>query len=204
MKTAGWIFLILGIVSFLGAAIGSSSVVGPCFWIALGAFLIYKGDEKEKEKAIENQNKRAAVTPDIPATQLATDRATQLDAPIDVTEPLTSNQKECAFCLTMFFAGFNNYNEKVAFIINNSAAYFGVDASQTSIQNVTNRHKDADKIIDTVISIKDIKTKEYTLLSCYDLAKTSGRADAVELLVRIAKDWGYSREQLHRLIEEYS
>ena len=103
MKTAGWIFLILGIVSFLGAAIGSSSVVGPCFWIALGAFLIYKGNEKEKEKAIENQNKRAAVTPDIPATQLATDRATQLDAPIDVTEPLTSNQKECAFCLTMFF-----------------------------------------------------------------------------------------------------
>ena len=50
MKTAGWIFLILGIVSFLGAAIGSSSVFGPCFWVALGAFLIYRGKEKAKEK----------------------------------------------------------------------------------------------------------------------------------------------------------
>lgn len=57
---------------------------------------------------------------------------------------------------------------------------------------------------DSCLCINDIKTKEYTLLSCYDLAKMSGRADAVELLVRIAKDLGYAREQLHRLIEEYS
>ena len=104
----------------------------------------------------------------------------------------------------MFFAGFNNYSEKVAFIIHNSASYYSLEASQTSIQTLMNKHKDPDKIIDTVISINDIKTKEYTLLSCYDLAKMSGRADAVELLARIAKDWGCSREQLHKLIEEYS
>ena len=200
MKTAGWIFLILGIVSFLGAAIGSSSVFGPCFWIALGAFLIYRGKEKEKE----NQDKREAVIPDEHIVQPVTDGTMQDDAPIDATELLTSNQKECAFCLIMFFAGFNNYSEKVAFIIHNSAAYYSLDASQTSIQARMNKHKDPDKIIDTVISINDIKTKEYTLLSCYDLAKMSGRADAVELLVHIAKDWGCSREQLHRLIEEYS
>ena len=200
MKTAGWIFLILGIVSFLGAAIGSSSVFGPCFWIALGAFLIYRGEEKAKE----NQDKKETVTPDRQIAQPVTDRTTQHDVPIDATEPPTSNQKECAFCLIMFFAGFNDYSEKIAFIIHNSTTYYSLDSSETSIQTLMSKHKDPDKIIDTVISINDIKTKEYTLLSCYDLAKMSGRADAVELLVRIAKDWGCSREQLHRLIEEYS
>ncbi|MBQ7773668.1 MAG: hypothetical protein IJ383_06345 [Bacteroidales bacterium] len=165
MKTAGWIFLILGIVSFLGAAIGSSSVFGPCFWIALGAFLIYRGKEKEKEKAKENQDKKEAVIPDRQIVQPVTDRAMHDDAPIDATELLTSNQKECAFCLIMFFAGFNNYNEKIAFIIHNSAAYYSLDASQISIQDLMNKHKDPDKIIDTVIRCKDtIIRKQFTTL----------------------------------------
>lgn len=47
MKVAGWIILILGILSFTGAAIASHSVFGPCFFIALGAFLIHKSNNKE-------------------------------------------------------------------------------------------------------------------------------------------------------------
>lgn len=46
MKVAGWIILVLGILSFIGAALASHSVFGPCFFLALGAFLIYKDREK--------------------------------------------------------------------------------------------------------------------------------------------------------------
>ena len=46
MKVAGWIILVLGILSFTGAALDSHSVFGPTFLIALGAFLIHKSGEK--------------------------------------------------------------------------------------------------------------------------------------------------------------
>ena len=48
MKITGWIILILGILSFTGAALASHSVFGPTFFIALGAFFIHKSDEKNK------------------------------------------------------------------------------------------------------------------------------------------------------------
>lgn len=47
MKVAGWIILVLGLLSLTGAAIASHSVFGPCFFIALGAFLIHKSNNKE-------------------------------------------------------------------------------------------------------------------------------------------------------------
>ncbi len=47
MKTTGKVFLIFGILSFIGAALGGNSVFGPCFFIALGAFLIHRGQRKE-------------------------------------------------------------------------------------------------------------------------------------------------------------
>ncbi|MCQ2343698.1 MAG: hypothetical protein MJ002_02100 [Paludibacteraceae bacterium] len=53
MKTTGIVFLVLGIVSFLGCVLGGSSVVGPCFWIALGALLIYRSKEREERKKKE-------------------------------------------------------------------------------------------------------------------------------------------------------
>ena len=48
------------------------------------------------------------------------------------------------------------------------------------------------------------KTKEFLLLTCYDLTKMSGRAEAYELLYNIANDMGYNRERLHMLIRQYS
>lgn len=50
MKTTGKVFLVLGILAFLGAALGGNSVFGPCFFIALGAYLIHRANEKEKNK----------------------------------------------------------------------------------------------------------------------------------------------------------
>ena len=48
MKITGWVILVLGILSFTGAALASHSVFGPTFFIALGAFLIYKSEEINK------------------------------------------------------------------------------------------------------------------------------------------------------------
>ena len=56
MKTAGKVFLTLGILSFLGAVLGGSSVFGPCFFIALGAFLMYRANEKEEDQAKDVTN----------------------------------------------------------------------------------------------------------------------------------------------------
>lgn len=53
MKITGIVFLVLGIVSFLGCVLVGTSVFGPCFWIALGALLIYKGKEGEERKKKE-------------------------------------------------------------------------------------------------------------------------------------------------------
>lgn len=48
MKTFGWICLILGGLSFIGAGLAGDSVLGPCFWIALGIMLVYIAKEREK------------------------------------------------------------------------------------------------------------------------------------------------------------
>lgn len=50
MKKAGWIILVFGSLSFLGAALKGNHVFGPTFWIALGLFLVHRGKAKEKEK----------------------------------------------------------------------------------------------------------------------------------------------------------
>lgn len=50
MKTAGWILLVFGCLGFLGNILGGSNPTGATFWIALGAFLIYRSNQKKKEK----------------------------------------------------------------------------------------------------------------------------------------------------------
>ena len=39
MKTFGWICIVLGALSFIGAASAGHSVFGPVFWLALGIAL---------------------------------------------------------------------------------------------------------------------------------------------------------------------
>lgn len=49
MKTTGKVFIIIGALSFIGAALYGHSVFGPLFWIGLGAFLIQRTNEKDKK-----------------------------------------------------------------------------------------------------------------------------------------------------------
>ncbi|MFC2455693.1 MAG: hypothetical protein ACFNUM_07500 [Segatella salivae] len=50
MKIAGWIILVFGALSFLGCLIGGNSVFGPLVWIAIGAFCLYRAEQKKKDK----------------------------------------------------------------------------------------------------------------------------------------------------------
>lgn len=50
MKITGWIILVFGLLSLLGCIIGGSNPMGPTFWIALGIFLLYRANQKKKEK----------------------------------------------------------------------------------------------------------------------------------------------------------
>ena len=50
MKTAGWIFIVIGALAFLGAASKGNSVFGPLFWIGFGGVLLYLKREREENK----------------------------------------------------------------------------------------------------------------------------------------------------------
>ena len=41
MKTIGWILIVIGALSFIGAASKGHSVFGPLFWLGLGGTLVY-------------------------------------------------------------------------------------------------------------------------------------------------------------------
>ena len=56
MKTFGWICIVLGGLSFIGAASAGHSVFGPVFWLALGIALVYFGNQKEEEKKKKESN----------------------------------------------------------------------------------------------------------------------------------------------------
>lgn len=53
MKIAGWILIVLGSLSMVGAASTGHSVFGPIFWLGLGIALLYfanlkKNNDKEQ------------------------------------------------------------------------------------------------------------------------------------------------------------
>lgn len=182
MKTIGWICLTLGIMGLLGALIGPSSSIGPLFWTSLGAFLIHHSEVKENDaKNSEQQNKY--ITHQYKNT-------------------LTLEQKECAFCFIMLFVRFNENNEKVSSIIEDNLEYFGLETSLQSVENCFRRHGDIDVIMNGVKNINDIKTKEYTLLSSYELAKMSKREEAENLLFLMAEEIGFSADYVYHLLKE--
>ncbi len=58
MKTTGWIFTIIGVLAFFGASLKGHSVFGPCFFLALGLFLINKASSKDQDKTKNDQDKK--------------------------------------------------------------------------------------------------------------------------------------------------
>lgn len=204
MKIAGWIFIVIGVLAFFGAASKGNSVFGPLFWIGIGGTLIYLKREKEET----SNEKKVVVTPkpephDNP--QVKEDKPVQNYQ--EQNAPVTFEQKEAALCLIAFFAGYNDNltADGAAYMVSSqSAIFFGIGNYKETLTAALPKYQDADKLIDTVLTIKDRKSREFILLTCYDLAMMSGKAEAYGFLYNIANEMGYDKERLHMLIDQYS
>ena len=49
MKIAGWILLVLGSLSCIGALTAGHNISGPLFWIAIGIMLIIRSKHNKKD-----------------------------------------------------------------------------------------------------------------------------------------------------------
>ena len=203
MKIAGWIFVVIGVLAFLGAASKGDSVFGPLFWIGIGIVLLYLKRERE-ENNIENSIAEAATPKKTETLKVEEKKSEEID--VEQNYPVTFEQKEAALCLIAFFAGYNDdimTNDAAYMISSQSAIFFGIGDYKEALTAALPKYQDADKLIDTVLTIKDKESKEFILLTCYDLTKMSGKAEAYEFLYNIAYEMGYNRDKLKNLVDQF-
>lgn len=221
MKIAGWIFLVIGVLSFFGAALKGNSVFGPLFWISLGAFLLYRGNNNEKEIEekrdvtlpdeipipVVNPQNQGSVIHSIPENnpKVSTNTGQQLESLDDIQAQLTLQQREAAMCLISFFGGYNDnlMDNAPIFIFKQSALFFGLPDTPSALSKIMSKYTDADTLVDIVLTIKPIKAKEFLLLTCYDLIKSLNKPEAYDLLFNIANDMGYDKTTFEHLIQLY-
>ena len=207
MKTAGWILIVIGALSFIGAASKGDSVFGPLFWIGIGIVLLYlkrEREENDKEKTI-TETTTSKKTEILKVEEKNEKKPEVID--VEQNSQVTFEQKEAALCLIAFFAGYNEdimTNDAAYMISYQSAIFFGIGNYKETLTAALPKYQDADKLIDTVLTIRDRKSREFILLTCYDLTKMSGKSEAYDFLYNIANEMGYNREKLHKLIDQYS
>lgn len=207
MKTAGWILIVIGALAFIGAASKGDSVFGPLFWIGIGIVLLYlkrEREENDKEKTI-TETTTSKKTEILKVEEKNEKKPEVID--VEQNSQVTFEQKEAALCLIAFFAGYNEdimTNDAAYMISYQSAIFFGIGNYKETLTAALPKYQDADKLIDTVLTIKDRKSREFILLTCYDLTKMSGKSEAYDFLYNIANEMGYNREKLHKLIDQYS
>ena len=216
MRTAGWIFLVIGALGCLGAFLKGHSGFGPLFWIALGLFLIHKANTKAAEtkntpyessdipkEDILNPNFAPDAKSSAPAAKPTSDP--QPESLGDIQSQLTLQQREAAMCLISFFGGYNNnlMDEVPVTLFKQSAIFFGIPDSPLVLSKIMTKYTDADTLLDIVLTIKHVKTKEFLLLTCYDLIKSTNSSEAHDLLLNIANDMGYDKANFANLIKRY-
>ncbi len=206
----------MGILAFFGAALKGNSVFGPCFWIALGGYLLYRANNKENE---EESAKKTEMTDSVaqtliketipkkeyPKTVEAQDKPQEAKEPetlAEIQSQLTLQQREAAMCMVALFGGYANKmpQDAITYVSSQAAIFFGIPFNEATISSMLARHSDADKMINTVITIKSLKTKEFLLLTCHDFVNHSSNGKAQFLLENIAADMGYDNLQFRQLV----
>ena len=122
MKTAGWIILVIAVLSFIGAALKGHSVFGPCFWIAVGAYLLYRANNKEEKEEVSTKPettvshtkthiKDTTVVRKSPKTEVAEEKPQkekEQETIGEIQSQMTLKQREAAMCMVVLFGGYAN------------------------------------------------------------------------------------------------
>lgn len=214
MRTLGWILLIFGGLSFIGAASKGHSVFGPLFFIALGGFLLYRANNKDqKEDGPVNESKRQDIEPQVEILHNSKvsestpnqNQFIQKETLEDIQSQLTIEQREAAMCMISFFGGFNDnlMDDTPMVLYRQAAAFFGLPSSSIAISKMMSKYPNSDILIDTILSIKQPKVKEFLILTCFDLVKLAKKPDAYDIFIGMANDLGYDRAKISKLIELY-
>ncbi len=211
MKIAGWILIVFGLLSFLGASLKGNGLIGPITFIGLGIFLLYRARNKENEESSEKKD--AIQSHEIEHLNKTPEPKQNIEVPKgyvtikDIQKELTIEQRESAICLIGFFAGGEDdsmANSEVSqAILDQASKFFGVPYTLSSFMFLVMRYGDADKLIDNVVSIKPRLAKEFVLLSCYDLTKFSQNENLYYFLQKIAEEMGYDHSKFTELISQY-
>lgn len=108
-------------------------------------------------------------------------------------------------CMVALFGGYANKmpQDAMTFISSQAATFFGIPFNESYISSMLARNSDSDMMIETVVSIKSRKAKEFLLLTCHDFAANSSSDEASFLLGNIAADMGYDKFQFHQLVKTY-
>lgn len=201
MKTAGKIILAFAILSFFGAAMKGHSVFGPCFWIAVGAFLLYRGSNKE-----ETDNTNVCQASSIPTTEEPHIPSTPEHIG-SIHNDLSQKQKEAILCMISFFAGFDEgiaYSEQTELILKQACVFTGLPFTKQNMERILSQNDNGEKIVDTVRSIQNTKAKEFLVLSCYDLSKQAYNSEVINFVYKLGTDIGFNKPYIDRLIQLYS
>lgn len=123
-----------------------------------------------------------------------------------IHDNLTQNQKECCVCLVVFFAGFANMSspDLLMGLVQQMCTFVGLEFEHNTMERVLQKHQDPDELIDTILTIQHVKTKEFLILTCHDIVKQSGSYQAKDLLYKIAQDMDYNSSRVNTLIWQYS
>ena len=225
MKNFGIFCIGLGGLSLLGALMAGHSVTGPTVWLALGITLVLFAKQKEDDKRdMSNQGTNANAQQSVSISQSSNTAQQQpmqesvhkqnmvdsspIPSEANVDIPMTTKQKEAAMCLISYFGGYNDdietnpkTNEMVYALSYQASIYFQIHNFPEMLPGAMSRNSDPDKMLDTVMTIQDRQFKEFLLLTCHNLTKMSGKAEAYELLYNIANEMGYNTDRFNALIE---
>lgn len=197
MRTAGWVFFTLGALSLIGALLAGDKVLGPLFFLALGAWFINWPDNQDNH---EPGHDRAPIpkyrTPfHVENADYSTLRAVEVIDLNSVQSQLSEDQREASICLIVLFASYCDIDKvgSTDSYIENAAEFFGIKDYASSLPQIQQKYPDSNCMIDIITSIRSNPAKTYILYTCHKLARLSGKYVAHELLRCIADEMGIER-----------
>lgn len=217
MKKFGWFSLGLGILSFIGAAANGNSVFGPLFWIALGAFLLHKSNQKESNSSKynnENTVKTAIKEQELPNSHepmishengeislpLIEEENQKLEKREEIPSQLTIEQREAAMYMILIFGSFPTYDIQSLLLFKQARDFFGIPDKDSYSFFMRKNYTDCDTLLDIICTIKSRKATDFLLITCYELIKPTEDMESLEILHTIAKEIGYGTGEFEILI----